>query len=99
MSKNSFGMSKGGTLVGGENLGGDLIDSDTPGDRIRNRLRISSDHRHADTKPMKFGDGFTGFGPNLIFNCESSEKCMAKTGRSESTIGLLHYMQTCLQPA
>ncbi len=23
---------------------------------------------------MKFGDGFTGFGPNFIFNCESSEQ-------------------------
>src|SRR5437660_577817 len=23
---------------------------------------------------MKFGDGFTGFGPNFIFNCECSEQ-------------------------
>jgi hypothetical protein len=44
---------------------GDLIDSDTPGDRIGYRFRIAGDHRNADTKPMKFRDGFTGFGPKV----------------------------------
>jgi hypothetical protein len=60
-------------FVSGANLGGDLIDSDTPGDRIGNRFRIAGDHRDADAKPMKFSDGFTGFGPNLVFHGESSE--------------------------
>jgi len=35
--------------------------------------RVAGDHRDADTKPMKFSDGFTGFGPNLVFHHESSE--------------------------
>jgi len=29
---------------------------------------------HADTKLRKFGDGLTGYRPNLVFNCESSEQ-------------------------
>jgi hypothetical protein len=61
-------------LVSGKNLGCDLIDSDSPGDRIGNRLRISGDHRDPDTKLRKFGDGPTGYWPNFDFNCESSEQ-------------------------
>ncbi len=41
---------------------------------LANRLRISSDHGNPDTKPVKFGDGFFRFGPNLIFNCEGTEQ-------------------------
>jgi hypothetical protein len=51
-----------------------------PGNRIGNCLRISGDHRDPDTKSMKFGNGFTGFGPNLIFNCESSEQSALSYG-------------------
>src|SRR5258708_36428911 len=29
---------------------------------------------------MKFADGLTGFGPNLIFNCESSEQSALSDG-------------------
>jgi hypothetical protein len=29
---------------------------------------------------MKFGDGFTGFGPNLVFNGESTEHSAFRSG-------------------
>src|SRR6266481_1772952 len=68
------------SLVSGEDLGCDLIDSDTAGDRIGDCLGISGDHRDPDTKLMKFGDRFTRFGPNLIFECESSEQSALSDG-------------------
>ena len=62
------------SFPGRQNLGCDLIYPDASRDRIRNGFRVSRDHRHSDTKPMKFPDGFNGLRPDLIFSAESAEQ-------------------------
>ena len=59
-------------LVSGKYFSRDLIDPDASGYRIGNRLGISRDHRHSNTKSMKSPDSFIGFGANLIFKGESA---------------------------
>jgi hypothetical protein len=60
-------------LIGRQNLCCEFINPESPGNRIRNHLRIAGDHGHSDAKLMQLVDRLGGLGPNLVFHSERAD--------------------------